>query len=140
MKLSTNGENQDFITKNMKRLHISNSLTEISYFSLDNDKDDDDIEGVSVGGMDVSDIDDDDDHVPKTSLGPPPQRGPPPQQPVGPPSLRSQPAPGPKPSFQPRYPPRPPAQSQFTPAMVSVHIQNLWCSKTSNFSFEKGIK
>ena len=100
---------------------------------IDHEKDDEDIDGVSVGGMDVSDIDDDEDQPPKTSRGPPPRRGPPgqpsqqqPRGPQGPPSLRAQqapgPGPGPKPSFQPRYPPRPPAQSQYTPAMVSVYV------------------
>ena len=68
--------------------------------------------------MDVSDIDDDEDHIPKTSRGLP-KRGPPSQQSSGPPTLRSGGAPQPKPSFQPRYPPRPPAQTQFTSNMVS---------------------
>ena len=86
-------------------------------FLVSDNEADDDIENVSVGGMDVSDIDDDEDHIPKPSRGQP-KRGP--SQPSsGPPTQRSGAASGPKPSFQPRYQPRPPAQTQYTHAMVS---------------------
>lgn len=66
---------------------------------------DEDLEGVSVGGMDVSDIEDEDHNgPPHTSRGPPPRRGPGPQRPSAPQ--------GQQPSFHhpspPKYAPRPP--------------------------------
>ena len=76
--------------------------------------------------MDVSDIDDDEAHIPKTSRGQP-RRGPPSQPTSGPPTARSgaMSGPGPKPSFQPRYQPRPPAQTQYTQAMVSPNKKQM---------------
>lgn len=70
---------------------------------------DEDIDGVSVGGMDVSDIEDEDHPAPQTSRGPPPPRG----VPAG--SLRHSVPQGPQPIHQPappRYAPRPPGASQ----------------------------
>jgi hypothetical protein len=71
----------------------------------------DDLDGVSVGGMDVSDIEEDDhmppqgSHVPQQRRGP--SQGAPPQRPGVPP--------GPQPNFQPspppKYAPRPPNAS-----------------------------
>lgn len=68
---------------------------------------DDDLDGVSVGGMDVSDIEDEDHIQPQGGRAPPQRRGlgpgPPPQRPLAPP--------GPQPNFQPsppKYAPRPP--------------------------------
>ena len=104
----------------MSKCHIVGNLMPrlINNFTSDNEADDE-IDNVSVGGMDVSDIDDDEDHIPKTSRGQP-RRGPPAQPTSGPPTARSgaMSGPGPKPSFQPRYQPRPPAQTQYTQAMV----------------------
>lgn len=73
---------------------------------------DEDIEGVSVGGMDVSDIEEEDQTLPMTSRGPPVRGG---AHVAGPAGLQSvlQPAP-------PKYVPRPPGS--FNPPAVSVGL------------------
>jgi hypothetical protein len=76
---------------------------------------DDDVDNVSVGGMDVSDIEDEDNMPPHTSRGPPPRRGPGPQRPAAPPGQR----PGFHPPSPPKYAPRPPGVNGYAQSMVS---------------------
>ncbi|XP_052224154.1 SH3 and multiple ankyrin repeat domains protein 3-like isoform X2 [Dreissena polymorpha] len=77
---------------------------------------DEDLDGVSVGGMDVSDIDDDDHaHPPPTARGPPEPRQPGAPRP-GPMARPSQPPHQPAP---PRYAPRPPGSQNFSNTMPS---------------------
>ncbi|XP_060599781.1 uncharacterized protein LOC132753347 isoform X3 [Ruditapes philippinarum] len=78
---------------------------------------DDDVDNVSVGGMDVSDIEDEDNMPPHTSRGPPPRRGPGPQRPAAPPGQR----PGFHPPSPPKYAPRPPGVNGYAQSMQSPY-------------------
>lgn len=82
---------------------------------------DEDLDGVSVGGMDVSDIDDDDHaHPPSTARGPPAPRQLGAPRP-GPMTRASQPTHQPAP---PRYAPRPPGSQNLAQTMVSMFYLN----------------
>ncbi|WAR02220.1 RAI14-like protein, partial [Mya arenaria] len=86
--------------------------------ATDDNAPDEDVDGVSVGGMDVSDIEDDDHGPPLTSRGPPTRRsgqGPPHPRPSAPP-MSQQPSHQPAP---PRFAPRPPGGGQQSFAQPS---------------------